>query len=128
MICKKCGKEIPDNSKFCNFCGSEQDIQIDKKEEPKSNIKLKKGRLLKLVFKRSIENDNYRMKDENDPYEIKAKEIYENIGVSLVLFVIITLVISFFAITYKSTDSILETIVIVVIGIWIIVNLLNAKW
>ena len=24
MFCKKCGKEIADDSKFCNFCGSEQ--------------------------------------------------------------------------------------------------------
>lgn len=24
MKCKKCGKEIPDGSAFCEFCGSEQ--------------------------------------------------------------------------------------------------------
>ncbi len=23
MICKKCGKEIDDNSEFCPFCGKE---------------------------------------------------------------------------------------------------------
>jgi hypothetical protein len=27
MICKKCGKEIPDYSKFCSFCGENQEIQ-----------------------------------------------------------------------------------------------------
>ncbi len=28
MYCNNCGKEIPDNSKFCNFCGS----KINKEE------------------------------------------------------------------------------------------------
>lgn len=27
MICPKCGKEIQDNQKFCNFCGSKIEIQ-----------------------------------------------------------------------------------------------------
>ena len=28
MFCKKCGKEIDGDSKFCNFCGAEQDISV----------------------------------------------------------------------------------------------------
>ena len=27
MYCKKCGKEIPDDSKFCQHCGSSQTTQ-----------------------------------------------------------------------------------------------------
>lgn len=31
MICKNCKKEIPDNSKFCNYCGTEQ-VTINNEE------------------------------------------------------------------------------------------------
>lgn len=24
MFCKNCGKQIPDNTKFCNYCGAQQ--------------------------------------------------------------------------------------------------------
>ena len=24
MICKKCGKGLPDNARFCNYCGADQ--------------------------------------------------------------------------------------------------------
>lgn len=27
MYCKHCGKEIEDGSKFCNYCGGEQESQ-----------------------------------------------------------------------------------------------------
>ena len=34
MNCQKCGKEIPNGSLFCNFCGARQTIDnVDKKEE-----------------------------------------------------------------------------------------------
>lgn len=29
MFCNKCGKEVPDNSSFCNFCGAKIDININ---------------------------------------------------------------------------------------------------
>lgn len=28
MYCKNCGKQIDDDSKFCNYCGTEQSINI----------------------------------------------------------------------------------------------------
>lgn len=28
MTCKKCKKEIPDNSKFCNLCGANQTVKM----------------------------------------------------------------------------------------------------
>lgn len=34
MICPKCGKEIPDNSKFCDYCGSEITIPAKVEEVP----------------------------------------------------------------------------------------------
>ena len=42
MFCNQCGKEIADNSKFCNFCGATQNlkkVKIAKKEEHKEEIK-----------------------------------------------------------------------------------------
>ena len=46
MFCKKCGKEIDDNAKFCESCGQkvEADIYLQIKSEPKTNK-------LKLVLK-----------------------------------------------------------------------------
>lgn len=38
MKCKKCGSEIPDNSKFCTFCGNE--LKIQKFKEAISSHKL----------------------------------------------------------------------------------------
>lgn len=35
MICKNCGKEINENSKFCNFCGEKlenKEIKFDNLE------------------------------------------------------------------------------------------------
>ena len=29
MYCKKCGKQISDDSKFCRYCGSEQDSSVE---------------------------------------------------------------------------------------------------
>lgn len=29
MYCKKCGKQISDDSKFCRYCGSEQDQSVE---------------------------------------------------------------------------------------------------
>ena len=26
MFCKKCGKELPDNARFCNYCGADQTV------------------------------------------------------------------------------------------------------
>lgn len=47
MFCKKCGKEIPDDTKYCNFCGAEQsaaalttNVPQDTSPTPKNNTKL----------------------------------------------------------------------------------------
>lgn len=32
MYCKKCGKQISDNSIYCKYCGSKQDEQLDSKD------------------------------------------------------------------------------------------------
>ncbi|WP_448861988.1 zinc-ribbon domain-containing protein [Dorea sp.] len=37
MYCKKCGKKLPDGSKFCGVCGAKQDFQVIQKIE-KQNV------------------------------------------------------------------------------------------
>lgn len=34
MFCFKCGKEIKDDAKFCEFCGQQIDTSIEIKQEP----------------------------------------------------------------------------------------------
>ena len=36
MFCKNCGKEIADDSKFCNFCGKEQQTATDISENDRT--------------------------------------------------------------------------------------------
>lgn len=60
MYCKECGKEIANDSKFCNHCGTRQDSSINEKKEPKKiilevpevvfNNKLSKGTKLFIVL------------------------------------------------------------------------------
>lgn len=51
MYCKHCGKEIDDDSKFCRYCGGEQETPIinSKKNvaEEKSHTKKKSLRFLR---------------------------------------------------------------------------------
>lgn len=37
MFCNKCGKDIPDNSEFCNFCGNKLKNVQNTETEPKKN-------------------------------------------------------------------------------------------
>ena len=36
MFCSNCGKQIPDNTKFCNYCGGQQQIMEDTAAAPKT--------------------------------------------------------------------------------------------
>ena len=33
MFCKRCGKILADNAKFCKFCGIEHDINVEQSNE-----------------------------------------------------------------------------------------------
>lgn len=39
MYCINCGKELPENSKFCNHCGASQEVFSTQNTEPKVEIK-----------------------------------------------------------------------------------------
>lgn len=49
MYCKRCGKEIPDGSEFCNFCGNKIGVEeltsLEKTGQKISNI----GKILTLT-------------------------------------------------------------------------------
>lgn len=36
MYCSKCGKEIPDESDFCSYCGADLQMKKDNNEEENS--------------------------------------------------------------------------------------------
>lgn len=41
MFCIHCGKEVPDNSKFCVYCG--ENVLIEKYEDMKDSVKIEKN-------------------------------------------------------------------------------------
>lgn len=38
MFCSNCGKQIPDNTKFCNYCGAQQQIVANVNSAPKTTV------------------------------------------------------------------------------------------
>ena len=59
MFCKKCGKEIPDNTEFCNFCGAEQNSKIQSgtaafTPKPKKRVGLIIGWILAVLGALSV--------------------------------------------------------------------------
>lgn len=58
MFCQNCGKEIQDNTKFCNHCGAQQQIsehtasapQITKDQQPAKNVKKKANPIVVLAI------------------------------------------------------------------------------
>ena len=38
MFCSNCGKQIPDNTKFCNYCGTQQQILENTESAPKTTV------------------------------------------------------------------------------------------
>lgn len=38
MFCSNCGKQIPDNTKFCNYCGAQQQIVKNVESAPKTTV------------------------------------------------------------------------------------------
>lgn len=54
MFCNKCGKEINEDSVFCNYCGSKLKIKETTQENAKPNIK---GLEQLEAIKRKVQND-----------------------------------------------------------------------
>ena len=50
MYCKKCGKELPDNSKFCSACGTAQPKVINSNKSSESKNKNKKIALIGIII------------------------------------------------------------------------------
>jgi hypothetical protein len=48
MICNKCGKEIPNQSAFCTYCGS----KVEKAEATEQNTENMANKTIKVVFQR----------------------------------------------------------------------------
>lgn len=48
MFCSKCGKEIPENTNFCNHCGAQQGGAVGEKPSQKKNEKKKKPKTIIL--------------------------------------------------------------------------------
>ncbi len=53
MICKKCGKEISMDSKFCSYCGTENEVQVNAQTDSiftNDEKKAPKGQMLKKIL------------------------------------------------------------------------------
>lgn len=41
MLCKRCNRQLKENSKFCDFCGTSVDFDIENKKSLNKNILVK---------------------------------------------------------------------------------------
>lgn len=64
MYCKKCGKQISDDSRFCRYCGSEQDtpcVQIEKVIATKNVVDKVEDALNPITSKPQIKSKGNRL-------------------------------------------------------------------
>lgn len=75
MYCRKCGKQIPDNSRFCSFCGEDLSSDINTEHE-------ERGKKRKVVFDGEIHKcpncgeilDAFVIKCPTCGFEIRGKK------------------------------------------------------
>ena len=54
MYCKECGEQIDDDSKFCNYCGTQQSKSFPLPDSKLLNIKPDNGQTLRQNTKSSV--------------------------------------------------------------------------
>lgn len=79
MYCKKCGKHIEDDSKFCMFCGQEIKVNPNDKEQEKAT---------RVVVVKKVKND-----DADVDYENPEKKNHGCLIVAIVVIVSIAIII-----------------------------------
>ena len=79
MECKRCGKEIPDNSKFCKFCGHE----ISNERNFQKNIML---RFFCSNREKAINNMLYKMKIQLKNISLRSILIIIAVGIWMLVF------------------------------------------
>lgn len=51
MFCSKCGKQLVDDSKFCNGCGAQQEVltQVESQQVTVKEVKVKRNKVLFVI-------------------------------------------------------------------------------
>lgn len=93
MKCKKCGKEIPENSEFCTYCGNKVDKNSDNKKIIINTVYVVSGIvgfiLILAIAMYSMNSNSTTVVSDNDfennnvNYEKKDKEIFDYIAKEL---------------------------------------------
>ena len=101
LFCSNCGKEIPENSKFCPYCGHEVVINRNLVEEPKAEEPVKEEpkpvvEAPVAEIKPEVRQDNSELiakyEDEIRTYERRRSGLAIPGGIILGIFLILTIV------------------------------------
>lgn len=107
MFCKNCGKEIDDDSKFCDSCG-----QVVSKKENKTNVE----ESLNAKEKESIDNKEEKNKDDKF---IDSIVLYEKNSILKAISIIISMLVTsyIFFLGYNNTNFFILTIPVGIISL-----------
>ena len=108
MYCKNCGKQIDHDSKFCNYCGTEQTINLSDENKERKSIESAKGKThIKLTEIQKGKKDQGNQKRQKFDYTYVKEKNATFVGILLAIINVIVYVVDI-----ENTEKAMEVLLI----------------